>query len=124
MTSSSAVRYLRLTLGRNHGDSELFQDRVGHRRRRAGQRITAARNLREGDHLPDVRLAGHEREEALDAHRKPSMWRRAHPEGVEKEAKLRALLLLVHAHDAKDRLLHLGPVDSDRARAELPAVPD
>src|SRR5437867_4042297 len=105
MTSSSAVRYLRLTLRRDHRDSELFQDSVGHRRRRAGQRVAAARNLRERDHLADVRLARHQREEALDAHRKSSVWWRAHPEGVEQEAELCALLFLIHAHDAEDGLL-------------------
>src|SRR6266550_705965 len=124
MTSSSAVRYLRLTLRREHGDSELFQDSVGHRRRRAGQRVAAARNLREWDDLADIRLPGHQREEPLDAHRKPSVWRRAHPEGVEQEAELRTLLFLGHTHDTEDRLLHLRTMDSDRARAEFPAVPD
>ena len=52
------------------------------------------------------------------------MRRRAHLKRVEEEAELLPLLLLPHPHHAKDGLLDLGMVDPDRARAELPAVPD
>ena len=65
-----------------------------------------------------------QRDEPVDAHREAAVRRRAHPERVEEEAELLLLLLLAEAHDAEDRLLDLGVVDPDRARAELPAVPD
>ncbi len=101
-----------------------LEDGIRHRRRRARQRVGAARDLREGDHLADVGLARHERDEAVDAHREAAVRRRAHSQRVEQEAELLALLLLPEPHDAKDRLLDVAPVDPDRARAELPAVPD
>ena len=72
------------------------------RRRRAGQRIGAARDLRERDHLADVRLAREQRDEAVDAHREPAVRRRAHRERLEEEAELVALLLLADPHRAED----------------------
>src|SRR5713101_2735664 len=124
MTSLSAVRFLALMRIDDRSDPEVTQDRVRHRRRRARERIGAARDLRKRDHLADVGLTGHEREEALDAHREASVRRRAHAERVEEEAELLALLLLAEAHRPEDSLLHLRPMHADRAGAELPAVPD
>src|SRR5579859_2807963 len=105
-------------------EPKLAEDRVGHRRRRAGQGVGAARDLWERGDLAEVRLAREQGDEAVDAHREAAMRRRAHLERVEEEAELVALLLLAHAHDPEDGLLKGDVVDSDRARAELPAVPD
>ena len=105
-------------------DAELAKLLVGHRGRRAGQRIGSARHLRERDHLADVRLAGHERDEALDPHREAAVRRRAHRQRLEEEGELPARLLVAHPHRPEDVLLDVRAVDPDRARAELPAVPD
>ena len=64
------------------------------RRRSARQRVRSARHLREGDHLADVRLARHERDEALDPHREAAVRRRAHRQRVEEESELLARLLV------------------------------
>src|SRR5437764_14336641 len=124
MTSASAVGDLRVIRVDDRTNSELLQDPIGHRRRAAGQRVRAARHLREGDYLSQVGLAGHAGDETIDAHGEPAVRRRAHRQGLEQEAELLLLLLLPDAHHTEDRLLPLGVVDPDRARAELPAVPD
>ena len=125
MTSPSAVRGLRLIPDRCYDlNSELLEDLGRHRGRRAGQRIAPARDLREGDHLAEVRLAGHACDEAVDAHREAAVRRRAHLQRLEQEAELRLLLVRRDPHRPEDRLLELGVVDPDRAGAELPAVPD
>src|SRR5690348_3267732 len=105
-------------------DSELLEDGIRHRRRCARERVASARHLRKRDDLSDVGLAREERDEALDAHREAPVRRRAHAQRVEEELELRLLLLGAHAHDAEDRLLPLRVVDSNRAGAELPSVPD
>src|SRR5713101_5322280 len=124
MTSPSAAGSLGLIRIDDRSDTEVAEDGIRHRRRGARERIGAARNLRKRDDLADVGLTGHEREEALDAHREASVRRRAHAERVEQEAELLALLLLAETHRPEDSLLHLRPMHADRAGAELPAVPD
>src|SRR5579885_355150 len=109
---------------RERGDAELREHRVGHRRRGARERIGAARDLREGDHLADVGLPRHERDETVDPHREAAVRRRAHRERLEQEAELPARFLVRQPHRAEDALLHRHVVDADRARAELPTVPD
>src|SRR5262249_47318041 len=83
-----------------------------------------ARDLRERDDLADIRLAGKQRDEAFDTHREASVWRRAHCKRLQQVAELLSRLALAHTHRAKDRGLQLGVVDPERARTELPAVPD
>ena len=63
-------------------------------------------------------------DEPLDAEREASVRRSAHSERVEEPAELRSRLLVGHPHRAEDALLDLLAMDPDRARAELPAVPD
>src|SRR5579885_1504924 len=109
---------------RERGDAELREHRVGHRRRGARERIGAARDLREGDHLADVGLPRHERDETVDPLREAAVRRRAHRERLEQEAELPARFLVRQPHRAEDALLHRHVVDADRARAELPTVPD
>src|SRR5439155_20652921 len=46
------------------------------------------------------------------------------PERLEEPPEFRPGLLVAHAHRTEDALLDLLTVDPDRARAELPAVPD
>src|SRR3954468_3068469 len=105
-------------------DSELAQSFLRRRRRRARQGIGSTRSLRERDDLAEGRLAGEERDEALDAEREPAVRRSAHLQRLEEPAELGLRLLVRHAHRAKDTLLNLLPVNPDRAGAELPAVPD
>ena len=52
------------------------------------------------------------------------MRRSAHPQRFEKPAELRLRLLVGHPHGAEDALLDFLPMGPDRARAELPPVPD
>src|SRR5205814_2113398 len=75
-------------------------------------------------HLTDVRLAGDQRQEAVEPEREPAVRRRTHRERLEQEPELRVRVLVGEAHRAEDALLHLHVVDTDRAGAELPAVPD
>ena len=58
MTSSSAVRYLRLTALRDHADSQLLQMARIRLARRSGHRIHPRLVLREGDRVPEVLLTG------------------------------------------------------------------
>src|SRR5436305_6438407 len=105
-------------------DSELAQSFLRRRRRRARQRIGSTRRLRERDDLAESRLAGEERDEALDAEREPAVRRRAHLQRLEEPAELGLRVLVGHAHRAKDALLNLLPMDPDRAGAELLADED
>src|SRR5690242_13094582 len=66
-------RFRAFPLGDDRRDAELPQDGIGDRRRGAGERIAAARHLRKRDHLPDVRLAGHEGDDAIDPRREPTV---------------------------------------------------
>src|SRR5947207_6722443 len=123
MQVSSVGQAPALTLCRLEADSQLVQSFL---RRPSGstcQRIGAARGLRIGDHLSDVRLTREQRDEALDPERKPSVGRGSHAQGSEEPAELGVRLVLGHSHRPEDALLDLLPVDSDRAGPELPAVP-
>src|SRR5439155_6633274 len=94
------------------------------RRWRLGEWVRAARRLREGDDLADVRLAGEERNETFDAEGEATVRRCTHLQRLQEPPEFRLSLLVGHAHRAEDPLLDLLAMDPDRARAELPAVPD
>ena len=49
---------------------------------------------------------------------------RSHGERFQQEAELRVRLLVAQSHRAEDALLHVDVVDTNRAGAELPSVPD
>ena len=93
----------------------------GHRRRRPGQRIRPLATFGNAMTCADVRLARHERHEAVDAHREPAVRRRAHRERVEEEAELLARLLVAHPHRPEHALLHVRAVDPDRAASRAPS---
>src|SRR6185295_2681851 len=57
------------------------------RRRRSGHQIERVRRLRERDDLPDGRLAGQDRHQAVEAERDAAMRRRPVLERVEEEAE-------------------------------------
>src|SRR6266542_1105943 len=124
MTAVSAREKPALVLLRQELNSKFGQDFLRDRRRSAGQRFRAARRLRERDHLADVLLPRQERDEALEAERKASVWGRSHPQHLEKEAEALLGLLVRDPHRAEDPLLQLRVVDPDRARSELPPAPD
>ncbi len=94
------------------------------RRRRLGERVDTAARLRERDHLPDRRLAGEQRGDAVPPERDATVWRGAVGEGVEEEAELLLRLGVVDAHDREHPLLHVAAVDADAAAADLVAVAD
>ena len=93
-------------------------DGAGRVRHRIGSRL----GLGEGDHLADVLLPDEQRRESVDSEGEATVRRCAEPEGIEQEAELGPLLLCADAEDLEDPRLDLGPVDTDAARAELPAV--
>src|SRR6266540_1341555 len=124
MTAVSAREKPALVLLRQELNSKFGQDFLRDRRRSAGQRFRAARRLRERDHLADVLLPRQERDEALEAERKASVWGRSHPQHLEKEAEALLGLLVRDPHRAEDPFLQLRVVDPDRARSELPPAQD
>ena len=87
-----------------------------------GQRVDAGLRLRERDHLADVLLAREDRDEPVDADGEAGVRRRAEAERVEQEAEALLRVLRVDAEQREDALLHVGAVDTHRARAELPPV--
>ena len=93
-------------------------------RRRARQRVGATRHLREGDDLANVRLAREQSDEAIEPEGEATVWRSAHLQCLEQEAELLTSLVLGQTESAKDALLDVLAMDSDRSRTELPAVPD
>ena len=110
--------------GREQAQAELAQLRVVDRRGRAGQRVRAARGLRERDDVADRVAAGEQRDDAVDAERDPAVRRRAVAQRLEQEAEAPLRLLGVHPEDLEDLALDRRVVDADRAAAELPAVDD
>src|SRR6476646_3062698 len=124
MTSSSAVRYLRLTLWRNHGDSELFQmPRIG-LARRSRHRVDTRLVLRERDRVAEVLLAGEDHKHPVDAESDAAVRRRSHAERVQQEAELRLLILAADAEEVEDTGLDVRLVNPKGTTAELVAVPD
>src|SRR6476660_3441356 len=124
MTSSSAVRYLRLTFWRNHGDSELFQmPRIG-LARRSRHRVDARLVLRERDRVAEVLLAGEDHEHPVDAESDAAVRRRSHAERVEQEAELRFLLLAADPEQVEHTGLEVRLVNPKGTTAELIAVAD
>src|SRR4029453_17351436 len=83
-----------LTLRCSKRDTELVESLFRRRRRSPCQGIRPARRLREGDHLANVRLPREEREEPLVSEREATVRRRAHLQGLEEPAELRARLLV------------------------------
>src|SRR5512133_949801 len=119
-----SVRYRALGLRCLETDSKLVEPFLRRRRGCPCEGIRPAGGLREGNDLANVGFTGEERNEALDAQGEPAVWRGTHAKGVEEPAELRPCLLVGHPHRAEDALLDLLAVDPDRARAELPPVPD
>src|SRR5438094_4419240 len=105
-------------------DSKLVEPFLCSRCRCSRQRVGAARRLRERDHLANVGLTGEQGDEALDPEGESSMGRCAHSQRFEEPTELCVRLLIGHPHRAEDALLDFLAVDPDRARPELPAVPD
>ncbi len=102
--------------------TEIAQLDVVDGRRGAGQRVSAARGLREGDHFADVVAPGDDRNQAVDAKGDAAVRGCAVLQRVQQEAKALLGLLGVEADDVEDPLLHLSRVDTDRAAADLIAV--
>ena len=93
-------------------------------RRRARERVGAAGGLREGDRVADRVAAGQQRDDPVDAERDAAVRRRAVGERLQQEAEALLRLLGFDAERLEDLLLDVGPVDSDRAATQLPAVED
>ena len=103
-----------------------FSGRVGVRRRRARQRVDAARDLRERGHLAQVGLAARARAMKRSMpHREAAVRRRAHRSASRRKPNLSRCSSSSDAHHAEDGLparprwwIRIEP------GAELPAVPD
>ena len=91
-------------------------------RRCAGQRVTSARRLREGDHLTDVLAAADDRDDPIEAHRDAPVRRGAVAKRVEQEAEPGLRLVGADPDQLEHPLLDVGAVVSDRAAADLIAV--
>src|SRR4051795_2212913 len=107
---------------RDDADAELAQLLVVDPRGGAGERVAAARGLRERDDLADRVAPAEQRHDAVDAHRDAAVRGRAVAQRVEQEAEAAVGVLLAQPDDLEDLALDLGRVDADRAAAELPAV--
>ena len=105
-------------------DAELAQLHLVDRGRRAGQRVEAGGGLREGDHVADRLRAGEPLDDAVDPVGDAAVRRRPVAQRLEQEAEARLGRLGVDPERGEDLLLDLGVVDTDRAAAELLAVPD
>src|SRR5262249_53879975 len=105
-------------------DPQLPQLLVGHLGGGLHHQVEAGGRLRKRDHVADRRGAGREGADPVEAERDASVRGRAVTESVEQEAEAMPSLLGGDAEQAKDALLNVGAVDSDRARPELPAVQD
>src|SRR5690242_12277427 len=103
---------------------QLVELLLVHRRRRACQWVCLARSLRKRDYLSDAVAVSQHRDYAVDAEGNSAVRRGAVLEGVEEEAEALLGLVLGDAECPEDLLLHVGAVDTDRAAADLPAVPD
>src|SRR5438067_5600786 len=124
MTSSSAVRNLRLTLRSDHGDSELFQMLRIRLARRSGHRIHPGLVLWKGDGVPQVLLAGEDHQHPVDPECDPAVRGRSHAERVEEKAELCALLGAADPEQVEDAGLEIRLVNPEGAATELVAVPD
>src|SRR6476659_7738696 len=91
-------------------DREFAQLQLVDRGRGAGQQVEARGGLREGDHVADRLGAGEALDDAVDAVGDAAVRRRPVLQRLEQEAE--------------DRLLRLRVVDTNRAAAQLLAVPD
>src|SRR3954452_20631023 len=105
-------------------DAGLAPLRHGDRRRRAGERVSAGRRLRERDDVADRLGAGDVLADPVPAERDPAVRRRPVLERLEQEAELALRLLLRQSEDAEDALLQFAFVDTQRATADLAAVQD
>src|SRR5262249_20006705 len=92
--------------------------------RSLGERIGSLLRLGEGDDLADRALAAKDRAEAVQAHAEAAVGRGAVIEGVEQEAELAVLLLVVEAHESEDLALEVGAVVADGARREFHSIED
>src|SRR3954447_15397613 len=124
MTSSSAGGPAFLTGFGTNLDSELAELFFLDLRRSSAHRIDTGLVLGKGDHVAEVRLAREDHHHSVDPEGDPAVWRRAHREGVEEEAELRALLLGGELKQREDPRLDVGLVDPDGAASELLAVSD
>ena len=106
-------------------EAELAQLRLVDRGRGAGQRVGAGGGLREGDHVADRVGAGEALDDAVEAVGDAAVRRRAVAQRLEQEAEARLGLLGVDPERGEDRLPgRSASLDTDRAAAQLLAVPD
>src|SRR5690606_27910744 len=91
---ASVDRSLLPHLGLEASDSELAKLRIVDGARSVREEAIPARRLRERDHVPDRILAEEEHDEPVEPERDARVGRRPVGERVEKEAELRAGLLL------------------------------
>src|SRR5664280_940985 len=91
-------------------------------RRRAGKRVTAGGGLRKSDHVPDGVRTGEPLAEPVQAEGDSAVRRRAVAKRLQQEAELCVGLHPAQSDHVEHPLLHLGPVDTDRAAADLLAV--
>src|SRR5215207_9978509 len=104
-----------------HLDAQLGQLCPVDGRGSAGQRVRAARRLGERDHIADRVASRQQRGDPVDPERQAAVRRRAEAQRVEQEAEARGGVLLGDAEHVEHLLLDLGPVDADRAAADLDA---
>ena len=92
------------------------------RQRPTGHQVGAGLGLRERDDLSDVVLARQHRDEAIEPDGKPAVRRGAVTQCAEQEAEARFGLFVRDAEGPEHRALHVGTVDADAPRTELPTV--
>ena len=101
---------------------EVAQRAGGQGLRGVGHRVPARLGLREGDDLADVVLAGEDGHQPVEPDGEPGVGRGAVAEGAEQEPEAGRRLLLADPEHGEDPALDVGPVDTDAARSQLPAV--
>src|SRR5690349_7104906 len=116
------ARVLRSRRLRHRVDTGLLALGRGDRTGGTGERVAAGGGLGKRDHVADALGTGQQGNQPVDPERDAAVRRRAVREGVEQEPELAAGLLVGQADHVEDPLLHLGPVDTDRAPADLRAV--
>src|SRR5690349_6362459 len=89
---------------------------------RAGHGIDPGLVLREDDRVAQVRLAREHHHRPIDAPRNAAVRWRAHPQRVEEEFELCALLLCADPEQVEHARLDLRLVDSEGAAGELVPV--
>src|SRR5579859_4068580 len=91
-------------------------------RGRVAHQVGSAGSLRERDHLANIRLTAHQRNCTVPAERDPAVrWSTAF-ESVEQKSEAGPRLLFGDAERAEHPPLNVGPVNTNRAAAQLRAV--